>query len=580
MLLLVVGYNTTGQRLIAGIVPVSEDLNYVLLAQSTRRKGWTLPKGGWESGETCEEAASREAWEEAGITVQIDYTLPPIEKKRPAKASKDSAVYYFYQATVLEMFDKWPESRKRERKWFTFEQALEQLSSRRELQQAIERSTMNRITYKTPSLQSQETEREGRGDNRQQQSKELTGGGGNGSKSVALSASVEKVDKPSPSLGQLDQLVPRELDRQVNRVVYEEEGIACFQITALGIVVSRREDNDMINGTQLLKVGEDRMPMRDSMFKHVEPQHVQDTGPVPLRGVWIPLEHAKLAAYLIGFIDIVRPLFSDGLKVLSAESSRSRSIEPALESIEESALEFSRKPGKLLSEAKQTDELPQISSTGTVALSMRPGRLLDSEYNEGTVPKETDIGDDSSSLSSLPSLDDEEGVAELLSTEERKTFMLDCLMRYFYDSLLYPIHESATREYSIAHDPQSSQLTNDGGGSNSSGVRPREAVGPSVQAFGDRGRESQRKRPAGDDNDDDEDGSQDRRSKQSRGGDFEDSIHLLPAKRLACPYFKNNPNRRHPSRSCVGPGWVAVHRIKLVTHPISNSVITVMEPSL
>lgn len=138
-------YNSAGERLVAGIVPLTEDLNYVLLIQSTRRKGWVLPKGGWESDETCEQAAAREAWEEAGITVQIDYTLGAIEEKRPTKATKDRALYYFYQATVLEQSDKWPEAHKRDRKWFTYSQAIEQLSSRPELQEAIERSTMNRL---------------------------------------------------------------------------------------------------------------------------------------------------------------------------------------------------------------------------------------------------------------------------------------------------------------------------------------------------------------------------------------------------------------------------------------------------
>lgn len=104
-----------------------------------------LPKGGWESDETCEEAASREAWEEAGITVQIDYTLGSIEEKRPTKASKDRAVYYFYQATVLEQFDEWPEAHKRDRQWFTYSQAIQHLSSRPELQEAIEKSTINRL---------------------------------------------------------------------------------------------------------------------------------------------------------------------------------------------------------------------------------------------------------------------------------------------------------------------------------------------------------------------------------------------------------------------------------------------------
>ena len=138
------GYNSKGDRLVAGVVPLSPDLKYVLLIQSTRRKGWVLPKGGWETDESSQEAAVREAWEEAGITIQIDYDLGVIEELRPPKLAKDQSQYYFYQATVLSQYEKWPESHKRERQWFTFSQALEALSTRPELQEALNRSTIKR----------------------------------------------------------------------------------------------------------------------------------------------------------------------------------------------------------------------------------------------------------------------------------------------------------------------------------------------------------------------------------------------------------------------------------------------------
>lgn len=138
------GYNTNGDRLVAGLVPLTPDLSHVLLIQSTTRKGWVLPKGGWETDETCEEAATREAWEEGGITIQIDHDLGTIEEKRPPKTSKEPSKYYFYQATVLGELDDWPEADKRERKWFTYADALNALSKRPELQEALERSTMVR----------------------------------------------------------------------------------------------------------------------------------------------------------------------------------------------------------------------------------------------------------------------------------------------------------------------------------------------------------------------------------------------------------------------------------------------------
>ncbi|KAL6906614.1 NUDIX hydrolase domain-like protein [Trichoderma evansii] len=137
-------YNSQGERLVAGVVPLSADRNYVILIQSTRRKGWVLPKGGWESDESCQESAVREAWEEAGITLNIDYDLGNFEEKRPPKTSKDRSRYYFYQGTVLEQLEEWPEKDKREREWFTYTKAIEVLQNRPELQEALNRSSMNR----------------------------------------------------------------------------------------------------------------------------------------------------------------------------------------------------------------------------------------------------------------------------------------------------------------------------------------------------------------------------------------------------------------------------------------------------
>lgn len=132
------------------MVPLTEDQKYVLLIQSTRRKGWVLPKGGWEIDEECTEAAEREAWEEAGIVIRIDYDLEEIAESRPPKPSKDKAkdnskaLFRFFQATVVREETDWPEKNKRERQWMTYRQARDALASRPELQEALERSTIMR----------------------------------------------------------------------------------------------------------------------------------------------------------------------------------------------------------------------------------------------------------------------------------------------------------------------------------------------------------------------------------------------------------------------------------------------------
>lgn len=133
--------------MVAGVVPLTEDKNYVLLIQSTRRKGWVLPKGGWESDEECTEAAQREAWEEAGITIRIEYDLQDIiDSRPPKKVSKDvpKSLFRFFEATVLSEEDNWPEKHKRERQWFTYAQAKEALNARPELLEALNRSTITK----------------------------------------------------------------------------------------------------------------------------------------------------------------------------------------------------------------------------------------------------------------------------------------------------------------------------------------------------------------------------------------------------------------------------------------------------
>ncbi|KAE9375406.1 hypothetical protein N431DRAFT_463489 [Stipitochalara longipes BDJ] len=140
-------YNESGDRLVAGVVPLNEAKTHVLLIQSTRRHGWVLPKGGWESDESCTEAAQREAWEEAGIVCNIDYDLGTIRDTRaPKHMSKDApkSLYQFYEATVTREETDWPEKHKRIRQWANFAEASEALKHRPELVEALKRSTIQK----------------------------------------------------------------------------------------------------------------------------------------------------------------------------------------------------------------------------------------------------------------------------------------------------------------------------------------------------------------------------------------------------------------------------------------------------
>ncbi|KAK5944215.1 hypothetical protein PMZ80_003496 [Knufia obscura] len=144
------GYGSKGERLVAGVVPLSKDKAKVLLIQSSGGKSWVLPKGGWELDEsTAQKAAEREAWEEGGITLENASwkDLKAIPDLRPTSALSNSAPkasYQFFEAVVKEEKSNWPEKHKRTRQWYTFAQAAQQLAQRPELLEALKRSSLKR----------------------------------------------------------------------------------------------------------------------------------------------------------------------------------------------------------------------------------------------------------------------------------------------------------------------------------------------------------------------------------------------------------------------------------------------------
>lgn len=132
------------------MVPLSADRTQVLLIQSSNRKGWVLPKGGWETDEaTQEDAACREAWEEAGIECKIDKDLGLVDEKRSESQIRKNpfaprAAYRFYEVKVKEEKDSWPEDHKRTRMWMSYAKAKDLLKDRPELLEALERSSIKR----------------------------------------------------------------------------------------------------------------------------------------------------------------------------------------------------------------------------------------------------------------------------------------------------------------------------------------------------------------------------------------------------------------------------------------------------
>ncbi|MCJ1338590.1 hypothetical protein MMC09_003879 [Bachmanniomyces sp. S44760] len=141
-------YGSQGERLVAGVVPLSADNTKVLLIESTRRGGWVLPKGGWELDEgTAQEAACREAWEEAGVICSVRYDLGLISEMRASSQlspAAPKASYQFYEVKVDKEEAVYPECTKRGRIWMNYGQACQALANRPELLEALKRSTIKR----------------------------------------------------------------------------------------------------------------------------------------------------------------------------------------------------------------------------------------------------------------------------------------------------------------------------------------------------------------------------------------------------------------------------------------------------
>ncbi|KAJ5594883.1 uncharacterized protein N7459_001091 [Penicillium hispanicum] len=141
-------YGAKGERLVAGVVPLSADKTKVLMIQSAGRGGWVLPKGGWETDEpTAQQAACREAWEEAGVICLVHRDLGQIPDMRPSallSAHAPKASYQFFEVTVEREETEWPEMHKRKRQWVSYAQAAAALAGRPELLEALNRSSVTR----------------------------------------------------------------------------------------------------------------------------------------------------------------------------------------------------------------------------------------------------------------------------------------------------------------------------------------------------------------------------------------------------------------------------------------------------
>jgi 8-oxo-dGTP pyrophosphatase MutT (NUDIX family) len=100
----------------------------ICLVTTSNGKRWIVPKGHREAGLSDPEAARREAWEEAGIVGSID--PKPIGRFVHKKAGgKCIVATYFMQ--VQEVSGKWPEHKRRQRRWLDLGRAQQRIKNRK-----------------------------------------------------------------------------------------------------------------------------------------------------------------------------------------------------------------------------------------------------------------------------------------------------------------------------------------------------------------------------------------------------------------------------------------------------------------
>ncbi|KAL7664402.1 HTH APSES-type domain-containing protein [[Candida] zeylanoides] len=100
---------------------------------------------------------------------------------------------------------------------------------------------------------------------------------------------------------------------------WEDEKTICYQVEVHGVLVSRRQDTDYINGTKLLNVAGMSRGKRDGMLKSERNKYVVRVGAMKLKGVWIPFNRAAEIARNEGIDELLYPLFVKDIKAFYEE---------------------------------------------------------------------------------------------------------------------------------------------------------------------------------------------------------------------------------------------------------------------
>jgi 8-oxo-dGTP pyrophosphatase MutT (NUDIX family) len=100
---------------------------WVCLVSSLSRRRWGFPKGLVEPGETPEQTAYKEAFEEAGVQGRI--VGGPVGSYRSIKCETPLEVVGYLLLVTMELH-AWPEQAVRQRRWAAAEEAMQLIGQR------------------------------------------------------------------------------------------------------------------------------------------------------------------------------------------------------------------------------------------------------------------------------------------------------------------------------------------------------------------------------------------------------------------------------------------------------------------
>ncbi|XP_022184114.1 diphosphoinositol polyphosphate phosphohydrolase 1 isoform X3 [Nilaparvata lugens] len=135
-------YDKDGFRRRAACICVrNESEDEVLLVTSSRRPDhWIVPGGGVEPEEEPSVTAMREVIEEAGVVGTLGRCLGVFEVRNDERKHRTEV----FVLVVTEELPEWEDSRSRQRKWFSLEDALKQLSLHKPVQLTYLESLLTR----------------------------------------------------------------------------------------------------------------------------------------------------------------------------------------------------------------------------------------------------------------------------------------------------------------------------------------------------------------------------------------------------------------------------------------------------